>query len=517
MVDALGVLPGKGDEAPFDDKARKALQKTLQRLKSEEGNLTKNGQQAAQEISYLVAGYLPPPWSLALGEALFDAHDAFRIHVYEEGTVLNRCESLRYVISQVWGPASVVHLARRILQFDLLGADSPVPEDQLWFLPDLDGEKPVWPLARALAWAYRRAGVSQTQFHYPGRDAGESDSQRQRDLENAQNWSAGHSLPSAATLAATFSRAFDAWSDPDQPDTYRLPGISSRLERDGVLGVLFMARVATFLGQALLRTFGRAFLEKQRTRIARSWVRAVAEMKAMREHMAREARELRLPEADLPELRLMRAKEWGEHLAIRSRRALDVLRQTDTCDSSDAAVIEALEKELSPLPVSLALSCLPDDDYPQMSLTIAQALGEGLHLEQDPTLTAALIDRYEAKICALGVIEALPWIVPWLRFLESYRRATDPREAWKWVQLAWQNGRNCAGRRSEQITAHYIEMAAVVQSNVALRTAARWAHYRGLSIFGLETEEPTREYLAELTSLLRRQTRVGTFPKEAFT
>lgn len=504
MVDALGVMPGKADEASIDDNGRRALQKSLQRLKSEEGNLTKNGQHATQQIAYLVAGYLPPPWSLALGDVLFDAHDAFRIFVRDEGTVLNPLDSVRYLIANVWGPASAVHLVRRFLQFGLSDGGFPLPEDPLWFLPDLRGEKPVWPLAKVMNWVYQRARVSQTQFHYPGCNATKTEVvQRQRDLDNAQNWCAGHNLPSAAALASTFKRAFDAWSEPGHADVGRLPGMTSRVERDGVLGVLFVARVATFLGQSVLRTFGQDFLAKQCRQIARNWVQAAAEMRAMHQLISREAQEIGLPAENLPELRFQRATEWTEHLALRAREALDGLREADAANSPRDAVIAALEKKVSPLPVSLALSHLPDDDYPNMPQPVAQALGEGFDLARDRSLTAARVDAYEAQIHASGAVRAVPWIVPWLRFLDCYRRADDMRKAWEWIQQAWENGRNCAGHFTEPITAAYIEMAAKMQSKVALRTAARWAHYRGLCAHGLAAQEPTPEYLAALVERLR--------------
>lgn len=68
------------------------------------------------------------------------------------------------------------------------------------------------------------------------------------------------------------------------------------------------------------------------------------------------------------------------------------------------------------------------------------ALLEGLRLSKDQKLSSEDIDRYEADLQAKGVAPILPWMVPWLRFLTSYRNEDDAR-AWAWISQAYEEAR----------------------------------------------------------------------------
>jgi len=193
---------------------------------------------------------------------------------------------------------------------------------------------------------------------------------------------------------------------------------------------------------------------------------------------------------------------WAKDLAGRVGAASDALVGADGSELPSEAELSELNTKYSALAVSLAISQLPDKGSPQVPQPVAQALVEGFELARQVPLTAAQIDAYETTIRESNAECAVPWMVPWLRFVESYRRGDDVSSR-EWIGRAWESGRDRAGKHVESIVNAYIEMAAKANDLRAVRRGTEWALYRGLSVRGLDGRVPTREALDGLAKRLR--------------
>ena len=502
LYNAAGVLPEKRDHAPLDETKRKAIQKSLQRLAAEEGELEENFGEMYKQLAYLVAGYVElAPANLAVGEVVSDLLDVYQRAIRDEGTFLSTPATLRWLIRDRWVPAAAVSVARNITLFGLRPLAPYLPRASRWFLPVWADGGPIWPLQKVMRWVYTRSGLSQTQFHYPGRDADESNFERRRALENAQNWLQARSLPSAAALRWTFDQAFDEWPS-SEPGTSDLLGQPARMHQEGVRVALFLARSANFVCQEIAAQFGEDFLKQVCDLFERDLTLALRETAGVEGLIGDLAEQHRASPLD-PALRSHAVELWNDSLGSRVQHAGVELDRLYQANALTGEALEELVKTCGELPVVPVADMLRRPRGNEIPSGFEAALLEGLRLSKDQKLSSEQIDRYEADLQAKGVAPILPWMVPWLRFLTSYRNEDDAR-AWAWISQAYEEARYRAGSNQYKVVNHYVELAAKVQDRVAFRRGVNWARYVGVQVRWLRDRDPTPENLEFAMEALRR-------------
>ena len=501
LYKAAGILPEKRDHTPLDSMRRRGIQKSLQRLAAEEGELEENFGEMFKQLAYLVAGYIElTPANLAVGEVVSNLLDVYQSAIRDEGTFLTTPATVQWLIRDRWGPAAAVSLARNITLFGLRPLAPYLPKESRWFLPDWADGGPVWPLQKVMRWVYARSALSQTQFHYPGRDADESDFERQRALENAQNWLQARSLPSAAALRWTFDRAFDSGPS-SEPGTSGLPGQPAPLHQEGVRVALFLARSATFVGQEIAAQFGEDFLKQVCDLFERDLTLALRETAGVEGLIGDLAEQHRVSPLD-PALRSHAVERWNDSLRNRVRHAGVELDRLYKAKALTGEALEELVKTCGELPVVPVVDKLRRPRGHEIPSGFEAALLEGLRLSKYQGLSGEHIDRYEADLQAKGVASILPWMVPWLRFLTYYRNEDDAR-AWTWISQAYEEARYRAGSQQYKLVNQYVELAAKVQDRVAFRRGVNWARYVGVQVQWLRDRDTTPENLKFAMEALR--------------
>lgn len=503
LYKAAGVLPEKRDPTPaHDDRQRRNLQKTLERLAAEEGNLDENFGEAIRQLAFLVAGHIgSKSLNLAVGEVVFDLMEVYRQVFSEEGTYLSKRETLRWLIADRWAPAAAVSIARQITKFGLRPLATYLPDSPNWFLPDLGGDKPTWPLAKVMHWIYTQANLSQTQFHYPQCNTCVNDDGRERDLENAQNWIRGRHLPSAAALRWTFDRAFEA----DRLGAPNGSGILSPLmplHQDGARVALFLARCATHVASEVRAHFGEDFLKSICQMFEHTLALALKDTGRVESQIDNLARESNVSTQDI-RLREYAVNCWNEELKTRMRRAGAELQALLESGPLSADEIERLTHTYGALVVLPTVEWLKAPSHHEVPSGFAEALLDGQRLSADRELTHDRIDIYASHIQTLGMAPLLPWMVPWLHFLVCYRDEDDAH-AWIWISRAYKAARYRAGSRQYEIVNHYIELAAKMNKQRAFGKGVQWARYIGMPVRWLRDNEPTRENLAYAMEAMKR-------------
>lgn len=494
LYKASGVLPDKRDPTlGMDEKQRKTAQKSLERLAAEQGNYHARIGDAITQLASFFADYVHhTAFCLAIGEVLHDLLEVYRHVVEEQGTYLSRRETLRWMISEHWVPAAAFSIAKQVTKFGLRSMEEFFPEDRRWYLPDANEGNPTWPLSKVMRWVYDQAGVPQTQFHYPNRTAAEDDGEKQRDLENAQNWVHGRHFPSATTLDRTFRRGFTA------------QGSSSNLtasHQEASCIVLFLARCISYTAAALHNEFGKEFLVQMCEKFGHSLAVALKESMPV-EHLIDDLAQRYGVTPLHPELRSEAVTHWCRTLQDRTRLANAEIETMYGKGMLNKKEIDRLAQTYGQFPVLPAVEQLRNSEMRYVPPEFIQALGQGMTLSQDRALSLETIKTYEAALRDLKMESILPWMVPWLRFQVFYRQKDDIN-AWNWIQKAFRTARYRAGNRQYAIVNHFVELAAKRRSKREFKKGIHWANYIGIEIRLLRNQELNNENLDNAMDMLR--------------
>lgn len=496
--DAFGVLPRKGTRRAsrdvsrdgIDETQKKAIQKQLARLAEEEGGLLSNFEQVIQTLSGILTAYLPSIQIMsAIGDPLDDLLEAYSRLVREEGTYLSKAETRRYFISTKAVPLLVVSLNQSLLKHRLADLELETPEDTFWYLPTVteDGSL-VLPLEKVMRWAYERCDLSQTQFHYPGKNPRKDNSALQQNLDNAIKWTRGARLPALPALFRNFEESFAA-----------LVGIGREVPialQTSILVALTVARVSSYVGREIVDAYDQQYLADvcQQFREYALWIADdVDEFKAA---LAPVMQRQESPESAM----FVWLNACADYWAFFSSKLAAV---ANTMQQLEAARPGAPIRDdvLAALKIKYGLFavCSFMDRIRQQSAFLppdgfAEMLHEGFRLKKDPATRLDQIDEYVSQVAAYGLEEPLCWMEPWLRGVYHYRKE-EFAAAMPHFQKAFENAKYRAGENQYKLVNQYVEVAAKNDDRRGFKKGIEWAQYLGLKVRWLRDDEPTEEKL----------------------
>lgn len=487
-----GVLGAKRDPDQTPEPERQALRRTIDRLaKEDNGSLMPRYGTLVQRLANRIGAYVEHPlMNFALGDVVNDLLECYRKVVQQEATYLGQRDTVRWLALERLAPTAAVSLARTAVEWDLPRHCTWRPADPLWFLPDFDGKTVIWPLAKTLKAVYAAAGLSQTEFHYPGRDAAELDAAKQNQLENAQNWTSGRSTPQSGDLLFHLEQALNG----------RLTAIDvfeQASHRLSVRAVLFAARACTVLWQSIEAAFGRAHVEAVRERFLLVWQSALQETMHIENALRKSANAHGLDEIPVPARRVV-VENWAGDLRLRVAHAAHALAASTP--SERPQLIDSLRLRIGELPMILAT--IPAQ-APVSPPHFADVMRRGEALRRASALSLSDIESFARHMETVGLTETLGWMPPWLRFVEAYRRQ-DHAAAWPHIQTAYALARYRAGSSQRSIVLHYIEMAAKLDELQAFRKGIDWAEFIDLRSSWLPRSEDTDASMAAARLALKQ-------------
>lgn len=495
---AFGVLPRKEAGADdFDETSKKNLQTRLSRLARESGALVDNYRQAVEAFRSLMAQYLPTPIHMdGLGMVLGDLDAVYGGMIREEGTYLDRRESLKYFISIKAVPNFVIALNRSLLLCHACQDDGLWDSDPFWYLPTrtTDGRLTM-PLAKAMRWAYAYSGCSQRQFHYPRAPDSRPAPALEQNLGNAVRWIAAKRLPSLPALLANFQESFAALQAHDR-------AVDPARQRR-ILTTLVFARLATYLATTLRDECGDAYLEdvcaqiRQLTGLLQHEVQEfVAEVAPHIDRKPPERFDTWLREC------LKHEQHVRRKVSVAAAELL-ALREAAPEGPFDPRSVEALTRRLGRFAVHANLDCLRRLDANAVPQGFAELLFTGRDLRRSPDTTMARIDEFERLVHAAGLQEALCWLAPWLRGAYYYRRE-DFAAAFSHYKSAFHLAKYRAGSYQYTLVNQYVELACKNDDEVAIRQGVDWAAYIGEELRWLRDKEPTQVNLGAMRFMMKK-------------
>lgn len=493
-----GVLPEKLDTSLARGVTRNSVRRAVDRLAKDDGKLEDNFKRLMLTLSSLVSEHVDQmPVYVALGDVVISLLDDYQTLLSTEGTFLSKRETVRWLIRDRWVPHVVTLIAKSLVQWHPKVVLPLRPASDSWFLPDFEDAGVVWPMRKAFEWLYETAGVSQTQFHYPRRDTAESDTNRQRLLENAQNWTSGRSLPSAPALRHSLQQALTQRPSP-------LPALEEPWKQRCVQTVMFLARGSTAIWQAIVAEHGIEFAQQVRALFLRQWRLLTTEMRRLERQIAREARAYAISPIH-PQLRDAVFQGWVDETYQRSELATLELERFVKATGSlpDEAILRSMEERHGEF--VMAFAGVRQEPLHHAPPHFAEVLGECERLRLSETLSLEDVDAFAQHLQVTGLNEVLCWMPPWLRFIGAYR-AGDYDQAWLAICRTFELARYRAGRSQYRIVNQFVEMAAKQGDTVAFRKGVHWARYIGLEIRWIRANPLTHENLHTAMAILAKAT-----------
>ncbi|MBP2698303.1 MULTISPECIES: hypothetical protein [Pseudomonas] len=497
--DAFGVLPRKeASHDDIDEMQKKAIQKQLVRLAKEEGGLLPNFGQVIQTLSSTLTAYLPSIQIMsAIGDPLDDLLEEYSQLVREEGTYLSKAETLRYFISIRAIPLLVVSLNQSLLKYRIADLALEMPEDKFWYLPTVaeDGGL-VMPLEKVMRWVYERCDLSQTQFHYPGKNPQSDNNRLQQNLDNATRWTRGPRIPALPALFKNFEESFAAQAQYGRELPKELQA--------SILVALMVARVSSYLAREMTDAYDHQYLAEvcQQFREYALWiVDDVDEFKAV---LAPVMQRQESPESALFTWLNACSHYWAFFHGKLTAVADTVQQLMDARPGAPLRddVLAALKSKYGLFAVCSLLDRIQRQSAFLPPHGFGKLLYDGFDLKNNAATRMDQIDEYAAQVAAYGLDEQLCWMVPWLRGVYHYRKE-EFEAAMPHFQAAFENAKYRAGKNQYKLVNQYVEVAAKNDDRRGFKKGIEWAQYLDIKVRWLRDDEPTEEKLDYVYYMLK--------------
>lgn len=507
--DAAGVLPRKrGEDDGLNDTDKKRIQKQLQRLTGEEGNLTARCGELIRNLAYLTAGAIPnAKVNLAFGEGVMDLFEVYNAVIRDEGTYLNKKDSILWFCRAHAIPRLALSIQKHVLRFNLASEGFAIPPDPNWYLPTVNGDEIIWPIKKAMSWVYEACRVSRTHFHYPGKSANSDHAELQQNLENASDWFKGERLPSWPSLSWNFVRSFEHLES--HSDTAFQRQFPEKL-RESVFLVLFLSRLSTYICNLIRDDYGAVVLERLITQFTqhRDWLSA--DLESFAAETTAYIQRYSAPPAAIETIWMEFSEQywtWFRDRYADMAQTLDYLLHENEYKPLPADTVAELIQRYGEYSVRTAVERLEIHREFPIPSGFPQRLGEGFDLKKNPECSDEDIDQYLKELRQDGLASHLNWMERWLRGVVRYRNG-DYESAFYHMEYAFEQAKYRAGGSQYLLVNQFIELAAKTDRWKSFKKGVEWAQYLGISIRWLRNEEPTEEALQFVFTMMQKATYV---------
>lgn len=492
---ATGIIPSKYEHHhSLSDQDKKRYQKALERLAAEEGDINKSFQELGDVFIKILSASIKNNKALqVLANIIADLVLVYGNVVTDDGTYQDKKNSLRWMLSTHLITRLVVSIHKHPVLVNLASEGLITPEEPYWFLPTIDDSSITWPLGKAMAWVYRLSGVSQTQFHYPGKGAGSDDNLKANHLENAQNWITGKHIPSWEALQRNFMQALEAY-----------PHLAE--QKESILLTLFVARVATIISQDIDELYGRDYLNELLAQFKRhtDWLKGP--METLSRFFDEMAHHPRIPSEMLDSIHANYTERfWRERADI----------MVDAANHIQSIIMEA-PYHLSAEQQAWFLSHYGEDvvgpvfdffDRQQQQRKhipegFIECLAEFLELKKT-NCEPSEVDRFIAKLESYQLSSVCAWMVPWLR-AETLFHANDWPGIYRELSIAFDAAKYAAGENQRPLLNHYLEACAKNDKWREFKKGIAWAQYIGIKVRFLGQDEPNDENMRYVFAMMQR-------------
>lgn len=499
--DATGVLPRKlSEQGGLSESDVRRLSKQIERLVKEEGDINGNSRELIRSLAFELTGTIPNvKVNMAIGETLLDLFDVYSSVVRSEGTFLSQKESLRWFCKMHAIPRLVVSITKHLLHLNISRDEFSAPEEIDWYLPTFSENAIVWPLKKVIEWIYSQCQTNRTKFHIP-EDVNKSIQPKLRqNYENAYKWATGKNFPSWHGLHKNFSDSIENLNNASEPYHRCI----STEEKENYLGVLFIARLSTYIAKELSEAYGTDFLMEMVTLFKKhkDWIEI--DTSTFKNKIKLHTKNIQTSEMSHDRIWWSAAQDlWSIFIA---RAEMCSNRMDQMHRNNDFKIPESYIKPLiyqygyhSVLTIHDYLAKAEEVEFPS---GFSLALMRGLELTKRVSSLES-VDEYQNYIESLGLSFSLEWMVHWSRSMFFYHHGNFA-EAFIHIQKAFELAKYAAGKNQYLMVNQYIELSAKNNSWKAFKKGISWATYLGINIRWLRNHEQTEKQLRDTFELMR--------------
>lgn len=505
IYDAAGVLPRKhADDEDLTETDKRKINKALERLVDEEGNINAALGESLRTLAGIMAGSIPDLRIVsAIGDIVLGVLDCYRGNLREEGTYLNKSETVRYLISAHAAELVIAVVTMTVQRHNIAALKYIAPDCPDWYLPSISGNSIESPLEKTLRWAYKVCDTTQTHFHYPGKSSFTEDIVARRNYDSATKWLQGSVVPHWPVLYRNIVTSFEKMAACKVPEHRRT--IDGKVQ-DSIITALFIARTSSYITRKIATHYGIEFLDRlvQQCRRYSHWIRQ--DSAAINRKVTSVLATSLYAEAISDQVWRRESDDyWRNHIerTVVCERVLmrHIEERHEGADLTD--LVPPLVQRFGPLVVHSLIDRLDATRRDAMPDQFPHLLWTGLELRKNHGINAELIDHYVTQLRATGVDRSIPWMEPWLRGVLCYRQ-TDYPAAFEHIGEAFELSKYCAGSNLYKLVNLYVELAAKMDSWMSFKKGVQWADYLGFEIRHIRHANPSEESMRSAFALFKK-------------
>jgi len=465
---AFGVFPQKNDKGQriINEKQKKNYQKALQRLAKEESCIQKR----LEELIHLLADLVEEACGKEhIGGVTFhvlcDFLDEYRVSTNFFTTFLSKRANVEWLAFHRALPTLLSSLFCHAGRFKLYSLATWLPEPTL-FLPTYEPEDNKSTLSKVWNWIYQDIGVSQRSFHCLQKNTFEAP--YAQNLENAQGWCSGRSLPSLHALFSNLDNSLE------QHDWFSLP--ADRMRVLGYKTALLLARISTYSFDGLKNEFGKTKVQELSNFAVRQITIAAAIGKSSHELTCQW---LTRENIQAHEERLCYGAEFLFSLYSKKDKILDEINPT-LDDQWERTCVEIglnwnrLFTSQNLREQAAAFGKRKPNEYESMHSL-------GVTLKRDRNTALESIQDYRQQLRAFNLEPHLLWLADWCEAVHYYRLGDD-NTAFNFYKKAFDNAKYKIGGNHYGLVNQFVKSAAKCGKLREFKKGVAWAQYLGIKI-----------------------------------
>ena len=493
-----------------DSENKKLVQRQLQRLAKEEGNISDSLGRLFDIFRHNLEALIGDERVVgAISYSVLFIFNKYEEVVRNEGACVSREFIDKWLINNVLLNTLVFAQHKYFLMFNISASGLIVPEEKYWWLPEIDESGIEWPLGKAFKWIYASLNINHTHFHYPDHN----DLKKKRDyrhcrlrqnLENASDWQRGDRIPSLENLLLNLNDSLHAMESTQQ-EKYRrkLDGKT----RASFRIVLFIARISTVISKMLVENLGQEFVQTLVDDFKRQDRRLRKTSRLLRHRIDEIQRIWGITKpSQLDNIWWEHSKSFWESFEdsfIRNIPMIQTWQRENASSMLGLSELRYLSTHMGSFYAGQYLLQQRSAAHKWYPTRLFELHARGLELKNSGATTKAVIENYGLELKKENLDQNLKWLENWIWGAYYYRQEMWC-EAYPFFQTAFDEAKYSAGSQQYKLVNQYIEICAKNNKWQNFKKGVAWANYLGLQVRWLRGTAGTEDDMKAAYELMKK-------------
>jgi len=495
LGEVLKLLFNATDVLHLNYENKKLIQKQLQRLANEEGNISENLNNLFELFRFNIESLVDDKRVAdAIINSIFLVLRNYRHEVRTNGACISRAHIYQWLVGSELLNTIVLAQHKYFLMFNLPASGLIAPEEKHWWLPEIHAGGIECPLGKAFKWMYTSLSINQTHFHYPDHnDLTKSDHRLRQNLENASEWQQGDRIPSLENLLLNLNDSLHAMESTPQ-EKYRRK--LDEKTRASFRIVLFIARISTVISKMIAENLGLKFLQT----LVDDFKRQDRRLRKVSRPLCSSVNEIQQTWGISKQCQMDRI--WLEHsrtfwddlegLFISNIQTIQAWQREYKNSELDFSKLRYLSTHMSSFYAGWYFIQHRIASYKSYAPRFFEIHARGLELKSTGSTTREEIEKYELILKKENLDQNLRWLKNWI-WGSYYYRQEKWHKAYLFFQRAFEEAKYSAGSHQYKLVNQFVEICAKNNKWRDFKRGAFWANYLGIEIRWLRGTDCTED------------------------